>query len=91
MRLIDADMLTKAIYEDGEFPLTLADRVQEKINEQPTVSAFELLIMATQSVYIANFQFKEQLKKAAEVMNREVERQQREILGLMEDEVTRLK
>lgn len=34
MRLIDADMLIKAMYEDGEFPLTLADKVTELIEMQ---------------------------------------------------------
>lgn len=36
-RLIDADKLIKSMYEDGGFPLTVADKATEKINEQPTV------------------------------------------------------
>lgn len=40
MRLIDADMLTKSMYEDGEFPLTIADKVQEKIEAQPTANTW---------------------------------------------------
>lgn len=39
MRLIDADLLVKDMYEDGSFPLTLADKVTEKINSQRVVYA----------------------------------------------------
>ena len=39
MRLIDADNLIKEMYEDSSFPLTLADKVTEKINQQRVVYA----------------------------------------------------
>ena len=37
MKLIDVDMLIKDMYEDSSFPLTMADKVTEKINKQRVV------------------------------------------------------
>lgn len=41
--LISRDTLIKDMYEDGYFPLTVADKATEKIMAQPTVDAVEVV------------------------------------------------
>ena len=41
--LIDRYALIKDMYEDGYFPLTVADKATEKVMAQPTVDAVEVV------------------------------------------------
>lgn len=41
--LISRDALIRDMYEDGYFPLTVADKATEKIMKQPTVDAVEVV------------------------------------------------